>query len=59
MTWQQKLVEARMYAQAITIFALLATATLSMTDKPVDSREAKDDSWRHRLVAAPEKNAVS
>ncbi|KAI8051636.1 hypothetical protein BDF22DRAFT_691572 [Syncephalis plumigaleata] len=58
MTWQQKLVEARMYAQAITIFALLATAAISMTDKPVDSREAKDDSWRRRLTTAPEKNAV-
>ncbi|KAI9596649.1 hypothetical protein BDF19DRAFT_438158 [Syncephalis fuscata] len=59
MTWQQKLVEARMYAQAITIFALLATAALSMSQEPVNPQAVKDDTWRRRLASAPEKNAIS
>ncbi|RKP06649.1 hypothetical protein THASP1DRAFT_25072 [Thamnocephalis sphaerospora] len=59
MTWQQKLVQARMYAQLITIVALLATAVISVTDTPADMKEYnKDDSWR-RAIAMPENNAVS
>ncbi|KAK9701106.1 Replication factor C, subunit RFC4 [Basidiobolus ranarum] len=42
MTFTQKLVQARMYAQAITIIALTATAGVSMTTKREDVKPATD-----------------
>jgi hypothetical protein len=58
LTWQQKLVQARMYAQSITIAALLATAFISASDMTTyEHVPMKDDSWRNRIKLV-ENNAV-
>lgn len=50
----QKVVQARMYAQALTIVLILAGAGISMTDKRKPSGPVGDDHWKD-LVDAEER----
>jgi len=52
----QKVVQARMYAQALTIVIILAAASLSMTDKRKPRTPAGQDYWKDMVAAEEKKN---
>ncbi|CAG8589938.1 14125_t:CDS:2 [Acaulospora morrowiae] len=60
LTLSQKVVQARMMAQALTIVLILATAGVSMTDKREQKAPPGSDQWKE-IVAAEERkmNKVS
>ncbi|KAI9312332.1 hypothetical protein BX666DRAFT_2031079 [Dichotomocladium elegans] len=62
LTTQQKLVQARMYAQAITVIILLASATLSVYggDTPRNQKEEIDDELKAVLsLPVEQKKAIA
>lgn len=46
MSFAQKLVHARMYAQGLTVVVLIASAGLGLTEKRLEQQEREDRSYK-------------